>query len=269
MHNDSVHDTLSNTVVVDNYLQEVIRFSKSLLTYVPLLFLISFIPSRLTLNIALKSIRNHAQSVTSWVTSTKQISISRVFAIPTTAKSCSVMREQFYWRFAKRATSSATINRYEVEEDPFKWFHCQFFVFVQNRLWASLDVSAEDQIFVYPCPSGYCQCTVSSITGENSCIYNYDSADPDNQCSCQRSGKKQEACWPDKIPKCWWNLERNGIFMQPRVNHQNTAFYVWRIKYVCLTIFLNYELHLMQKLLLIIDVDLDVELWTILNYKYD
>lgn len=60
---------------------------------------------------------------------------------------------------------------------------------MQDRLWATSDMLTTEQLFEYPCPAGYCQCKVSSIAGDNACVYNYDSGDPDQQCSCKRTGK--------------------------------------------------------------------------------
>lgn len=61
---------------------------------------------------------------------------------------------------------------------------------LQKAYWATEDLSDSDNnLFLYPCPTGYCQCVYSMTTSfDETCMYIFDSSNPDSQCSCDREG---------------------------------------------------------------------------------
>ena len=63
-------------------------------------------------------------------------------------------------------------------------------IYLQSGLWGGLDVRSEDRLSMYPCPSGYCQCSpAGGGEGEGStCQVVFDSSSPDAQCVCGREG---------------------------------------------------------------------------------
>ena len=73
------------------------------------------------------------------------------------------------------------------------WKLESIFVIFQRTLWAAMDKSAEDTLFTYPCPMGYCECMEQE--NGSSCYYSYDSNDPNNQCSSKRKGMSGNATY--------------------------------------------------------------------------
>ena len=43
-------------------------------------------------------------------------------------------------------------------------------------------------LFLYPCPPGYCKCSQNTSLGPSSCAFTYTNSDPDAQCACDRQG---------------------------------------------------------------------------------
>ena len=43
-------------------------------------------------------------------------------------------------------------------------------------------------LFLYPCPPGYCKCSQNTSLGPSSCAFTYTNSDPDAQCVCDRQG---------------------------------------------------------------------------------
>ena len=55
--------------------------------------------------------------------------------------------------------------------------------------WGILDYESDDNLFLYPCPSGYCRCELRDMGGNTQCIDTFNSeSGSDNQCSCDRRG---------------------------------------------------------------------------------
>ena len=46
----------------------------------------------------------------------------------------------------------------------------------------------KDDLFLYPCPPGYCKCSQNTSLGFSSCAFTYTNSDPDAQCVCNRQG---------------------------------------------------------------------------------
>ena len=41
--------------------------------------------------------------------------------------------------------------------------------------WGILDHESDDNLFLYPCPSGYCRCELRDMRGNTQCIYTFNS----------------------------------------------------------------------------------------------
>ena len=56
--------------------------------------------------------------------------------------------------------------------------------------WGALDHGSEDNLFLYPCPSGYCRCELRDMGGNIQCINTFNSSESgsDDQCSFDRKG---------------------------------------------------------------------------------
>ena len=49
-----------------------------------------------------------------------------------------------------------------------------------------------DSLTTYQCPSQYCRCIFTTISGLNRCKFIYEDSDPDSQCNCDREGDDKQ-----------------------------------------------------------------------------
>ena len=61
-------------------------------------------------------------------------------------------------------------------------------IILQNDLWAGYVPSRSPNLFIYPCPSGYCRCFQNTSLGSTLCASTYSHSSPDLQCKCDRQG---------------------------------------------------------------------------------
>lgn len=47
-------------------------------------------------------------------------------------------------------------------------------------------------LFLHPCPPGYCKCSQNTSLGQTSCAFTYTNSDPDAQCVNERQGRSSE-----------------------------------------------------------------------------
>ena len=65
---------------------------------------------------------------------------------------------------------------------------------IQEGYWGSavLDESNDYRydLFLHPCPPGYCKCSQNTSLGSTSCGFTYTNSDPDAQCVDERKGRE-------------------------------------------------------------------------------
>jgi hypothetical protein len=68
-------------------------------------------------------------------------------------------------------------------------------ILIEMGYWGILDYESDDNLFLYPCPSGYCRCELRDMGGNTQCIDTFNSeSGSDNQCSCDRRGELCGEC---------------------------------------------------------------------------
>ena len=64
-------------------------------------------------------------------------------------------------------------------------------LYSQEGHWGAAVMDASNyhyDLFLYPCPPGYCKCSQNTSLGPSSCAFTYTNSDPDAQCVCGRQG---------------------------------------------------------------------------------
>ena len=63
---------------------------------------------------------------------------------------------------------------------------------MQEGYWGSAVLAESNDygydLFLHPCPPGYCKCSQNTSLGSTSCGFTYTNSDPDAQCVDERKG---------------------------------------------------------------------------------